>query len=984
MDRREPLQTGTRLSFPGMDCKIESLAGCGSNALVYLGTYPDRQSENLRHQVLIKELFPYHPEGNIYRDMNGDIRWDPGAQEEAELHRTSFMRGNEVHIRILEKYPGDIDSNINTFELHNTLYSVLGYTGGRSMNREFELEGVEKIPLTTHIRRLQGALNVLETFHNSGFLHLDISPDNILLIGNGKKERVTLIDYNSVHSLEEIHSGTIIYHSTKEGYTSPEIRSGRIGSIGFASDLYSMTAVFFQCVAGRRLTEEEMLRTVTPDLSGAKCLEGMPETVWSMVRQILKKGLVSLARRRYQSAAEMRRDLEELQDRIDGKGITHWALWEAGRTDVIHTVKRNPGLNYISEESRLYPIAAAAENGETFQIKDLTEFITSPKGTSSILLGGGGVGKTTALLRSVYVQSPVYSPLEPALTYISLYGWKPDEKNYIKDRILMGLRFKPETDSLETARHELLRLLGMPIHTKRGERPRLVILLDGLNEITGDTELLFKEIHELSELEGVRFLMAGRSGDERITFQKIELCPLRQEEMTKILAVHGLLCPESPELCQLLRTPMMLSIFIQTAQAREKQVFIDSQKQLLEYYFDAICGKAIRGLQDNSPDRWAVEAALYYVLPEIAAYIHKAGTAVLDEQLFPAVRKCYRRAAGRDMIKIFPQWIGHLSDIRGGKMNEEEWYGYIVHDILWRRLGLIVRDEQKRYHIIHQVIEEYLIALREPSEKKFRRRRNGRIAFLGAMGILLMMGTYRWVYMPFFSGPPAYNASLSENVLDKAVSAYVKVGEMYGKVQEMIGYQKDGNEIECQIWMGTNQRDFEQDNSESFEQAAQMLEDLLSSGEVMPWSGAELDTETYVDLLRSEAEKGNEYLQYIQTAEKGRQDESLSNWRGEEFLGQLEDLTEKDAYVLGGYFNRVIAPELDAMKKSGSEEDKEKLREYEKMLTMDSMKYQYQITEEAVENVNKYISERDDAKHLLLQNGLNYKTGKEQENEKIF
>ncbi|MCD8327415.1 MAG: hypothetical protein LUC90_12310 [Lachnospiraceae bacterium] len=40
-------------------------------------------------------------------------------------------------------------------------------------------------------------LDALDCFHQNGFLHLDISPDNILLL----KEDALLIDYNSVWSL---------------------------------------------------------------------------------------------------------------------------------------------------------------------------------------------------------------------------------------------------------------------------------------------------------------------------------------------------------------------------------------------------------------------------------------------------------------------------------------------------------------------------------------------------------------------------------------------------------------------------------------------------------------------------------------------------------------------------------------------------------------------------------------------------------------
>ena len=132
MDGRMGLQPGPVLEFPGMECRIESFVGRGSNAMVYLGSYPDAQLKGMRHQVLIKELFPYHGKGGIYRDGNQNICHTGEAADVWELHRLSFSRGNEVHLRLQQENPGDIDANLNTFFLHQTYYSVLGFSGGRS------------------------------------------------------------------------------------------------------------------------------------------------------------------------------------------------------------------------------------------------------------------------------------------------------------------------------------------------------------------------------------------------------------------------------------------------------------------------------------------------------------------------------------------------------------------------------------------------------------------------------------------------------------------------------------------------------------------------------------------------------------------------------------------------------------------------------------------------------------------------------------
>lgn len=699
MDKRKIFEPGKKLLFPGMECRIDSFLGKGSNALVYIGSYPDDQLPKLRHRVLIKELFPFDEQGRIYRDMEGNVCRREEAEPIWELHRFSFQRGNQVHLALLETYPQEIDANINTFSLYQTLYSVLGFSGGRSLAKELETGRPSGIPLAVHIRRILGLLNVLEAFHGSGYLHLDISPENVLLIGDGRKERISLIDYNSVHTLGEIQEGTSVYYSGKEGFTAPEIRLGQIGSIGYPSDLYGVTAVFYQLLTGKKLSVLQTVRGQVPDISKAPCLAHMPDTVFSMVKKILRRGFSAVVSRRYQNVTEMRQDLEELQDRSEGKGITHAALWETGRRNILRAVSANPALKYIKEDENIYPIIGETYEGETVILQDMVEKIIFYQGSSALLLGGGGAGKTTALMRQAYIQPGTYSGINPAFTYLSLYGWSQGNPSYIKDMILESLKFKPHTESIEMARHELLRILSTPIQCKWGERPRLVILLDGWNEVSGDTGELLQEILDLSKLKGIRILLTSRSDIEEISFDKYFLRPLEKGEVKKILGKNGILMPEQEEILELLRSPMMLSIYMKAVLHEEKQISIHSKEQLLDSYFAAILRKEIRKLPEESGERWQVEAALSYVLPELAKHMNRRGCALSDEAMLPVLEKCYRRIKDKHMAKVFPEWIGHFSHITEGTASAEEWYGRMVQGLLWRRMGMIVRDEWGRYRI---------------------------------------------------------------------------------------------------------------------------------------------------------------------------------------------------------------------------------------------------------------------------------------------
>lgn len=768
MDQRIALEKNSILHFPGMECVIGSCVGKGSNVIAYTGSYRDSQNPSLSHLVLIRELYPYDPEGGISRSVKGSLQIEPFSQQLYDFNKMTFERGNEVHIRLAGTFPSDIDVNINTFEYNNTLYSLLGFSGGRTLDRDLKhfepapeknsmVSGNKTGELLRIIRIVKGALSVLQSFHEAGYLHLDISPDNILLIGGGDKERVTLIDYNSVHTLQEIRRHRAVYFSTKEGYTAPEVHMGRISGIREWTDLYSVAAVFYRCLAGRKLTPLQMIGNapinVTEENPGL--LEGCPESALSMLRRILRKGLAVTPRRRYHRASQMMADLTELEDRIIGRGITHWALWENGRKQIRKALQENTALNYILDEKKIYPLYAETDDGKRISL--LQDLWTSddPQETAGLpaaaglqgashapvlLLGGGGMGKTTALFRLSCVQQNSYTAGSTAVYYISLYGYRDRNPHYICDYLLQSLKFKQHTDSMESARRELKQLLDRPMPAS----PAFLLLLDGLNEASGDTGPLLEEIHTLSGFAGVQIVLTGRSDPGDSIFRRLVLCRLEQAEVRKILAEEGILPPENMEVFDLLSFPMLLSMYIRTVRNGERQLRLGSREELLKDYFDAILEKERRDLPADQNSFMGVDAAVRYLLPEIAALAAEKQQALAPQDLLRVTEECYREFSRRVLTVIYPEWIGSTAQLRLGTNSADEWYGQAVLELLWRRLGLLVRDEEGHFRVPHQILEEYLSEQSAVFHEKFdrekrRQRRWGILIGLSAACVLAFL-----------------------------------------------------------------------------------------------------------------------------------------------------------------------------------------------------------------------------------------------------
>lgn len=749
MDHRSELPPGTVLPFPAMACRLGECIGRGSNALVYEACYQDDASTEWIHRVLVKELFPYDASGHIWRDQEGVIRQDASGLALWQTHRTSFERGNHTHLRLLALQPDRFGGNLNTYSLNGTLYTVLDDSGSRSLEKA--LNGKPVRDLREGARRCLGLLDCLEVFHRQGYLHLDISLDNVLLVGEGPRERVLLIDYNSVHSVDEIRNGEALYFSAKEGFTAPETQTGLYRSISFCTDLFSVAAVFHALLTGKAPSLPQLSRRIPPDAGESPLLKDAPSSVREQVKRILRRGLCALPEKRYSSCGHMRKDLEELLNRVDGLGVSHAALWEAGRRSVLRLVRQNPSLAYLEKESLLYPLRVTwDENGQSVSLADFISEVSARHGPPVLLEGAGGSGKSTALLRTVLSAPRSYSAGNPAVLFLALSAWRAGTAHFLLDSLLQELRFDPDTRTMEDARHALTEQMNRPI-THRGEkRPKLLLLLDGLNEAPGDRSALLSEIKALSVLPGLSMIITSRVFPAFLPGRKARLNPLSCQDVDQALARQGLLLPEKEEMRQLLQTPLLLSLFIQTAGVRETQLRCETEGQLVDDYLDALCAKAA---QDGQQARYRAEAAVRLVLPAIACETRRQSVAPDDRLLFPAVVRCRKMLGIRTLSRAFPQWIGHGAEISGDGLGDDAWYGLMVHDMLWKRLGLLLRDERGGWHIRHQVLQEHLTrmdASNRSSLKKVRFRRGAFIAGLAACAALVLFLTRTVWYAPAY------------------------------------------------------------------------------------------------------------------------------------------------------------------------------------------------------------------------------------------
>ncbi|MFO0796114.1 MAG: serine/threonine-protein kinase [Gemmataceae bacterium] len=168
-------------------------------------------------------------------------------------------------------------------------------------------------------------LEPLANAHARGVIHRDPSPTNILI---DSLNQVWLTDWNASLREDELTARDGDYSGTP-GYASQEGLYGLTSRIDPRSDLWSVGAVLYELLTGRRLAavsgrEEAIVHSAAFDPAELKFPGQVPE--W--MQQVCRKALQPNAALRYGSAAEFRRELAD--GRVPEQKIRWTNVFEMG------------------------------------------------------------------------------------------------------------------------------------------------------------------------------------------------------------------------------------------------------------------------------------------------------------------------------------------------------------------------------------------------------------------------------------------------------------------------------------------------------------------------------------------------------------------------------------------------------------------------------------------------------------------------------
>ncbi|MEM7231655.1 MAG: protein kinase, partial [Planctomycetota bacterium] len=226
------------------------------------------------------------------------------------------------------------------------------YLAGRSLD-----EHLQGLPVENRVEQalpiLDQCASALDYLHRRGILHLDIKPDNILIVdaGAGRTPQAVLIDFGLVRAPD---SPRVPLNVGTAAYAAPELFRGETPTASY--DLYSLGASFYKAIVGKAPFSAKSVS----DYRNAhlKRAPASPTETPPALAELLLRLLAKHANDRFASAADLRRALRDhVGAEIDAPPLFHEPAF-VGRRGELHRFE-----TWSRTESRSLPLVVAGASG---------------------------------------------------------------------------------------------------------------------------------------------------------------------------------------------------------------------------------------------------------------------------------------------------------------------------------------------------------------------------------------------------------------------------------------------------------------------------------------------------------------------------------------------------------------------------------------------------------------------------------------------
>jgi hypothetical protein len=235
------------------------------------------------------------------KTLRSDLARDPTFQ--ARFRREAQSAASLNHPSVIAVY----DTGEDMLDHNPVPYIVMEYVEGRTLRDVLQEEG--RLAPERAMQMTDGILRALDYSHRGGIVHRDIKPANVMLTTGGE---VKVMDFGIARALAD-SAATMTATAQVIGtaqYLSPEQARGE--RVDARSDIYSTGCVLYELLTGRPPFQGDSpvaiayqhVREEAPPPSR------LDPSIPQWADAIVMKALTKDANYRYQSAAEMRADIQ--------------------------------------------------------------------------------------------------------------------------------------------------------------------------------------------------------------------------------------------------------------------------------------------------------------------------------------------------------------------------------------------------------------------------------------------------------------------------------------------------------------------------------------------------------------------------------------------------------------------------------------------------------------------------------------------------
>ncbi len=290
-----------------------------------MGTVWAAWDERLDREVALK-LLPHI----LVNEPSAARRFEREARAMARLHHPNVVGIHDV---------GTFDPGVG----EDLPYLVMELVNGRSLN-----EMVQDGPLPPRLaaRIVEQVALALAAAHEVGVIHRDLKPSNVM-VGDGG--HVTVLDFGLAR-LAQMDGETPVESLTSPGmvlgscpYMAPEQALGK--GVSFASDIFSLGAVLYETLSGRRAfdgpTPMQVLQSVVRT-DYRPLADVAPETPPELIA-VVERCMAREPKRRYRSSLDLAADLSVFQG-TDAVSLAEAPTMAVSSAKILAVVKRRRQL----------------------------------------------------------------------------------------------------------------------------------------------------------------------------------------------------------------------------------------------------------------------------------------------------------------------------------------------------------------------------------------------------------------------------------------------------------------------------------------------------------------------------------------------------------------------------------------------------------------------------------------------------------------